>query len=77
MVFFAVLLILQAIFARRIGAWQAQLIRHYPPFLRWFYVVFPPNSEFTASMALMAAIIGVPLCIALAVLFAYMKPVSH
>jgi hypothetical protein len=71
----AFLLIVQAVFSSQIGNFKAGRVRYYPPFLRWFFEVFPPDSELVASLSLIAAIVGTVVCVGFAmVIWFYVEP---
>jgi hypothetical protein len=74
----ALLLSVQAIFARQIGVAWARRVEHYPPLLRWFYEMFPPDSEFARYCAIVMGVVGTVICLRLALtIFLYMKPITH
>lgn len=74
---FEVLLILQAGFAKQIGAWKAGRVRHYPRVLKGFYLLFSPQSTLAADFAFMAAVFGGIIIVAIVLTILFQKPVSH
>ena len=68
---FALLLILQAIFARSIGKWKVERVRRYPQLLQSFFAPFPPCSQLTADIALVMAVVGGIILIGLAFLIQF------